>query len=295
MHRSEVLAREIGSGELVDFDKGSIGLSSANAPWRDSIRVGEQSRAPGETERVALWESIVLCRRPGIWDQRVGSGPLQKIIAVPGDVYIYPPGVPIYARTAQPIEYIAIQIGPSVWSAVVGELGNPPKVTSFRIRRDTRIERIVTLFEAELHSGCSSGRLYGEYLGMALAAYVMQHNSEERSNALKHNGGLPSRTLNRTLEYIQAHAMRDIPLRELADVTDMSIFHFCRLFKKSTGFTPHQYVLHWRMEEAKRLLRSTNLNIAEISQRVGFADQSHFTAGFQKIAGTTPHRWRRAA
>jgi AraC family transcriptional regulator len=295
MCRSEVLAREVATGELVDFGNASIGSSSANAAWRDLIRVEQHGRPPFEIEHTLVWDTIIVHRGPGTLEQHVGGGPLQKIIIAPGDVHIYPSGETVYARTAQATEYVVIQLAPNVLSAAASELGSPVKLTGFRGGRDIQVERIATLFEAELRSGSSSGRLYGESLGMALAAHVMQHDSEGRSNPPEHKGGLPGRTLKTALEYIHAHTTQDIPLQALANVMHMSVFHFCRLFKQSTGFTPHQYLLHLRMEEAKRLLRSSNLNIAEIGQQVGFDDQSHFGATFRKVTGMTPNCWRRAA
>ena len=72
----------------------------------------------------------------------------------------------------------------------------------------------------------------------------------------------------------------------------LSPFHFSRLFKGSTGLTPHQYVLRWRVEESKRLLRHSNMEIADIAQRLRFSDQSHFTSLFHRLTGETPRRWR---
>ncbi len=72
----------------------------------------------------------------------------------------------------------------------------------------------------------------------------------------------------------------------------MSLFHFSRSFKQSTGLPPHQYILRRRIEHAKSLLKTNELGIAEIGQRLGFSDQSHFTLIFRKFVGATPARWR---
>ena len=61
----------------------------------------------------------------------------------------------------------------------------------------------------------------------------------------------------------------------------MSLFHFSRSFKQSTGLPPHQYILRRRIEHAKSLLKTNELGIAEIGQRLGFSDQSHFTLIFR--------------
>jgi AraC family transcriptional regulator len=72
----------------------------------------------------------------------------------------------------------------------------------------------------------------------------------------------------------------------------MSPFRFARAFKKATGQSPRQYVIHRRIERAKALLRAGDQDLAQIAQRVGFSTQSHFTDVFRRLCGTTPARYR---
>jgi Transcriptional regulator containing an amidase domain and an AraC-type DNA-binding HTH domain len=81
-------------------------------------------------------------------------------------------------------------------------------------------------------------------------------------------------------------------LSELANLVKISSYHFSRMFKQSTGVTPHQYVTQCRIEKAKQLLKKPDLSIKYISQQVGFHDQSHFSKTFCKIVGLTPKKYR---
>jgi AraC family transcriptional regulator len=98
--------------------------------------------------------------------------------------------------------------------------------------------------------------------------------------------------LRRVIDFIGSNLAEDINLQQLADLLEMSPFHFCRVFRQSTGLTPHQYILHLRIEKSKSLLKNKKLGIAEVATRLGFTDQSHFTNIFRKLSGTTPARWR---
>jgi AraC family transcriptional regulator len=77
-------------------------------------------------------------------------------------------------------------------------------------------------------------------------------------------------------------------LAELAAIVRLSQYHFAHLFKQSTGISPHQYLIRWRIERAKQLLAMGNLSIAAIAQTVGFASQGHFTYHFKRLVGVTP-------
>jgi AraC family transcriptional regulator len=93
-------------------------------------------------------------------------------------------------------------------------------------------------------------------------------------------------------QYVAANLGQDLSINELANLAHLSPYHFARFFKQSTGLSPHQYVLKRRIDEGKRLMRQTTLDLAEIAQQLGFRDQSHFTARFRKLTGVTPKRWR---
>jgi AraC family transcriptional regulator len=94
--------------------------------------------------------------------------------------------------------------------------------------------------------------------------------------------------LQHVLAYIHGHLDQPLTLAELSFLTGMSTYHFARTFKQVTGVAPHHYVLNARIERAKSLLLRGNVSIAEVAQKVGFFDQSHFTRYFKRVVGITP-------
>jgi AraC-like DNA-binding protein len=129
----------------------------------------------------------------------------------------------------------------------------------------------------------------GERLGTAVVI-----PKQPGISAYASRGGLPGYKLRRVMEFIEANIDQPLPLDDLAASAAVSPFHFHRQFKRSTGITPHRYILQVRMERAKALLSGSDLPLAEVAARVGFADQSHFTSTFRKTTSMTPRSYRNA-
>jgi AraC-like DNA-binding protein len=107
-------------------------------------------------------------------------------------------------------------------------------------------------------------------------------------------GGLPARTMHRIDEYFEEQLGSSIDLATLAGIAGLSMYHFARQFKQSTGTSPHAYVLQKRLASAAELLANSNLSLAEIAVVTGFSDQSHLTRLFGQAFEMTPGQFRRA-
>ncbi len=104
--------------------------------------------------------------------------------------------------------------------------------------------------------------------------------------------GLSHGQLRLVHDFIGDYLAMNIGLPELAALTGLSHSHFTKQFKRATGLPPYQYVIRQRVERAKTLLCDKELNIAEVSQAVGFFDQSHFVRHFKARVGVTPSDYR---
>ncbi|AEI68712.1 helix-turn-helix domain-containing protein [Corallococcus macrosporus] len=116
-----------------------------------------------------------------------------------------------------------------------------------------------------------------------------------RSRAARQRGGLSPAALHRVKLYVEAHLAQRIPVGALARRAGLSVFHFTRAFRQSTGMTPHAWVQHRRVERASELLRQSTRPLGDIALAVGFGSQSHFTTVFRRITGLTPAVVRRDA
>jgi AraC family transcriptional regulator len=108
------------------------------------------------------------------------------------------------------------------------------------------------------------------------------------------HGGLPIRPLRKVEDHVSEHLTEDISVEVLAEVVDLSPFHFSRVFKQATGMAPHQFVTRARMLHAQRLIRETSRSLIEIALEVGYVNPSHFAQVFRRVVGVTPTEFRHA-
>lgn len=107
---------------------------------------------------------------------------------------------------------------------------------------------------------------------------------------LEASSGFPGNVI----RYIESHLDEELSIEDLASYVDLSQFHFCRVFKRDTGYTPYQYIVMKRVEKAKRRLASSNAPITSIAYEVGFNSSSNFIHAFKSHVGKTPSQFRGA-
>ena len=94
------------------------------------------------------------------------------------------------------------------------------------------------------------------------------------------------------VRYMQEHLSEEISLTVLAEEFHLSAQYISQLFKNEIGVNFLTYLTSIRMEQARKLLLSTSLSIAEISEKTGYSDYRVFTKVFKKIEGVTPSQYR---
>lgn len=94
------------------------------------------------------------------------------------------------------------------------------------------------------------------------------------------------------ITYINEHFRENISLEDLASHAGLSQYHFIRIFKKETGFTPHEYIINTRIATAKYLLKNSRLSVKDICFTTGFSCESVFCSAFKRHQGMTPAQYR---
>jgi AraC family transcriptional regulator len=134
---------------------------------------------------------------------------------------------------------------------------------------------------------------YAEALGSVLI-HELARLERNGSDTQSFRGGLAGWQQKKIADYIEGHLDEEISLQHLAEIAQLSRYHFARAFKHSFGLPPHRYHMSRRMERAKALLEERARSVTEVGLMLGFAETSSFTTSFRRSVGVTPSDYRRA-
>ena len=270
----------------------SVRASSADHHWNGFEAILYDASAGFSQQQFVRHNVSMQVGRPVLVTSRC-DGETVRRLQVPGDVKIVPPGVPRVWETASATTKLSMYLS----SVLMRSAAEAMNVKSDRIEirpqlhlRDDRIEHIGWAVKAELEANEPLGRLYGESLGLALAAHLLQAYLPARASRTDFR--LSRRRLQRVLDHIREHLAQDLSLAQLAQLVDMSPSHFKVVFKRSLGLPVHQYVIRSRVEYATELISCGKLPLSEVALQAGFANQSHMARSMKRLTGVTPNAVR---
>jgi AraC family transcriptional regulator len=154
------------------------------------------------------------------------------------------------------------------------------------------MQRLMTLLIDEAASGGLSGSSYVDHLAYALATKMLLAGSGAKVAQLP-DEPLPYHRLQRVMRLMEANLDKDLSLGVLAAESGYSRSHFLRMFRSSTGYTPHHYLVFLRLEKAKAMIKNSKATLMEIAIECGFSSHAHFTRSFQQALNVTPSHYRR--
>ncbi|HET8922002.1 MAG TPA: helix-turn-helix domain-containing protein [Candidatus Acidoferrum sp.] len=117
--------------------------------------------------------------------------------------------------------------------------------------------------------------------------YAVRHRSVRT-----YRGGLGPGRLRRIKELVDAKIEDELTLHEMAQSVGLSTAHFSQMFRKTTGESPHQFVLRQRIERAKEMLRGAEARVLDVAVACGFKTQQHFARVFRRMSGASPTEYR---
>ncbi|MBM7124483.1 AraC family transcriptional regulator [Dyella flava] len=137
-----------------------------------------------------------------------------------------------------------------------------------------------------------TNKMFVDHLLFAFLGHLVMKYGGLETPSHHVQGGLPSWMLRKSMQWMRENLVGGITLVDVANECGISVSSFMRLFKKSTGFSPHQWLVSQRIEKSIELMRDHKASLTQIAIASGFSDQSHFTRTFTRKMGVSPSVWR---
>lgn len=198
-----------------------------------------------------------------------------------------------------PVHMLLMQI-PTTAFQELAEQENVAPISELHYRRgqpvvDETIQHIGHSLLSALKTPDRVNRLFTDHVMLALAAHTAQTYGGMQTIAKPLKGGLAPWQEKRSKEMLSGDLTGSTPLQEIATACGLSVSHFSRAFRQSTGYSPHAWLLLARVEAAKPMLRAGYASLPKIAVACGFSDQSHFARVFTRLVGLSPGNWRKIA
>jgi AraC-like DNA-binding protein len=233
--------------------------------------------------------SVGVILRGGLAFDQGGS----KHVAPSGVISVLNPGEMhnAYAPGDDGWAFICFLIPVAVFCEITSDASGRDRIPVFRQR--AIIDPVLGPRLVELHRVLETSEDPLERQSACLSTFSECIHRHSNAADAPRSGGLQRAAVRRAREFLHESGLRPVSLIELAAAAGLSRFHLLRVFRLEVGLTPHVYLNHLRVLEAKRLL-SRGHPISEVALNCGFVDQSHLTRHFKQILGFTPGYYRAA-
>lgn len=263
----------------------------------DTRLVGRWRNEPFEYNLPPLKDHILAAKFVGEGMASVKLG--RQTIAAPavaGTITLAPRGHDGFWRADGTVEVSNIFLGHKRLLACADQVGDgrEPELLDRVNFSDPRLFALMAMINDEISLGDAISHLCIEQLLDLVCLQLMRvHAASAVPIAPGPQRGLSGWQVKRVTTYMRDNLAKDIRLQELADLVNLSRFHFCAAFRAATGHTPYGWLTRQRIAHAKSLLEDRTLRITDIALVVGYETQSAFAASFRKVAGLTPSEYRR--
>jgi AraC family transcriptional regulator len=190
------------------------------------------------------------------------------------------------------VPHLQLGISDAALMAASDEANGEIELRPHRKFADSRLGALAAAVHAEMVAGFPNGRLFLDSVEQAMAVALVSGHAVRHRPVQMSRGGLAPARLRTIRELIDAKMDGELSLDEMARSVGLSTAHFARMFRKSTGETPHQFVLRQRLERAKALLRAPDARVLDVALACGFKTQQHFAQVFRDVCGISPTGYR---
>jgi len=258
------------------------------------MRVEVNAIESGTDARVSVLHqpALMMALRTGSIEVGLRSSDMMRSTFGAGEMCLVPRHVETWLRTDDShYLYLSVDISDAALAAASDGTRGDVELRRVGSLVDARVGALAAAVNAERVAGFPNGRLFLDSVEQALAVALVKGYGVQR-RSVTHRGGLGSARLRRIKEFVDARIEDELTLCEMAQAVELSTAYFSRMFRKSTGETPHQFLLGQRLERAKRMLRSADGRVLDVAVACGFKSQQHFAQAFRNVCGASPTEYR---
>lgn len=231
--------------------------------------------------------------QPGSIEVGLGRSEMMRFTYAAGEIALPRRHVEEWVRTDN-AHILILGISDAALNATCGGISGEVELCATPHLVDERVSALATAVNAERVAGFPSGRLFLDSIEQGLAIELADRHAVRSHSLPVYQGGLTPARLRKVVALIDAKAEDDLSVAEMADTAGVSVAHFLRAFRKSTGESPHQVVLGHRIEGAKELLCAPEARVLDVALACGFKMQQHFARMFRRICEASPTEYRDA-
>jgi AraC family transcriptional regulator len=284
------------------YSSGEVLADSASLQWPGLFV--RRSRFPRTVDRFlvpATPEPLVSCVLAGsaeFQERDIGGAWLPRQVRR-GDIFVTGSKTPYELRWRSPLGeetevihiHLAVDQCLAAFEMVYHDKAGAVEVTDFYGRDETLV--YLSFACAEMLSARTAGNAKRvAAFAHLLAIHIAEKYTNIASQRPDYRGGLPIARLRKIEDYVHAHLAESISVEALAELVELSPFHFSRVFKHATGMSPLQFVTRERIVRAQQLVRETSRSLIEIALEVGYTSPSHFAQVFRRVVGVAPTEFR---
>ena len=229
--------------------------------------------------------------RPGSIEVGLQRSAMRRVTFETGEMGFFPRHMERWVGTGHQ-ERLLLRISDAALRAAREGISGAVELGHWCKMVDVRLGALVKAVNAERISGFPSGRLFLDSIEQAIAAALVDAYAGRSRSERPLRGGLAPARLRRVKELVHAKMEDELTLIEMAQAAELSPAHFSRIFRKSTGETPHQFVLRQRVERAKEMLSEAEMRDLDVAVACGFKTQQHFARVFRRVCGASPTDYR---
>ena len=230
----------------------------------------------------------------------IAPGTFARLAFAPGDelqvvrapeVCVVPPGQRVYLRVEPGSEAVLAALDTvACEERAIRVHGRPARIAAPRTQADGKVREALDGIAHDMRLGRARDAEDGDSRTADLVLHLA--SAYGTSEPMSSCAGLARARLERVLCLIEERLTEALPVSDLAEAVHLSPFHFSRMFRVSTGRSPHEWIMLKRMARAKMLLAATRMPLPEVARASGYRTHSHFSGMFHAVVGFTPGQYR---